>query len=324
MNLSHFYQRLVQLRTWGFLIGILSLLVLLFVKTRMIDATAHDHFRSNLRQLKELDATLNQDVLKVRYGQLSSYDPLVADLSALKLVYATLRTTPTFLDQGTQSEIGHWQTKYEVGLKQKETLIERFKSQNAIFNNSLRYLPLAVAELAEQAARIDQRLALRLQALLSDILLYALVAQDSLAPQIIQTDLMELLNDPETKKAAINTLVKNFVPHIQTILQYKPLLDASLTDILALPTVQYAQAMQEIYDRAYDQAAQTAGAYRLYLSLFSVLLLCCVIYSVAKLKRATNALHAANAHLERRVSERTEELRGAKDTAEAANRAKSE
>jgi signal transduction histidine kinase/CheY-like chemotaxis protein len=69
---------------------------------------------------------------------------------------------------------------------------------------------------------------------------------------------------------------------------------------------------------------QTAHVYRLSLALSSVLLLFGVIYSVVKLKKATNALHTANVHLERRVHERTEELRGAKDAAEAANRAKSE
>jgi NTP pyrophosphatase (non-canonical NTP hydrolase) len=205
------------------------------VKTQTIDANVHDHFRSNLRQLKELDATLNKDVLKVRYGQLSSYDPLVTDVSALKLVYAALHTPPTFLDQKTQDEIAHWQAQYEGILKQKEALIERFKSQNAVFNNSLRYFPLAAAEVAEQAERIDQTLALHLQDLLGDILLYTLVSRDSLAPQI-QADIIELLNDPGTTKIATRTLVKNLVPHIQTILHYQPLLDNSLKEILALPT----------------------------------------------------------------------------------------
>ncbi len=323
MMFSRFSKRLFQLRSWGFIIGTLSLLAFLFVKTQAIDATAHDRLRSNLRQLKEFDATLNQDVLKVRYGQLFSYDPLVANLSALKFASAALRTLPSFLGRETQDKITRQQAQYEEALKQKETLIERFKSQNAAFNNSLRYFPLAAAEAAKQIEEIDKKFALHLRNLLGDILLYTLFSRDFLAAQI-QAELGELLNDSGTTQTAPQVLVKNLLPHIQTILHYKPLLDASLTEILALPTIQQAQGIEETYDHAYDQAAQTASIYRLYLSLFSVLLLCCVIYDVAKLKRARNALHAANVHLERRVYERTEELREAKDTAEAANRAKSE
>src|SRR5262249_49479003 len=154
--------------------------------------------------------TLNQDVLKVRYGQLFSYDPLVADLSALKLAAAALHTLPSFLNQETQEKIARRQAQYEEALKQKETLIERFKSQNAAFNNSLRYFPLAAAEAAGRIEEIDEKFALHLRNLLGDILLYTLFSRDFLATQI-QGELGELLDDSGTTQTTPQTLVKNLL-----------------------------------------------------------------------------------------------------------------
>lgn len=49
----------------------------IFIKSQAIDFIAHDKFSGDLRQIKELDATLSRDVLETRYGLLSHYDSLV-------------------------------------------------------------------------------------------------------------------------------------------------------------------------------------------------------------------------------------------------------
>ena len=65
---------------------IILAMTFLFLKARSIDMSQHDSFSSDLRQLKEVDAILNQDILKSRSGLLPSYDRITDELNTEKQV----------------------------------------------------------------------------------------------------------------------------------------------------------------------------------------------------------------------------------------------
>ena len=69
-------------------------LTYVFVHTRSIDLETHDHVIEALRQIKELDAKLDRDVLQARFRLLTTYDPLVTTLDGLRQVERHLRTGP--------------------------------------------------------------------------------------------------------------------------------------------------------------------------------------------------------------------------------------
>ena len=77
-----------------FAIGAVLLLTFLFNRTRLIDFEQHAAYLGALRQLGELDATLDKHVLEVRYGLLTHYDPLNKDLSELRETRARLAQFP--------------------------------------------------------------------------------------------------------------------------------------------------------------------------------------------------------------------------------------
>ena len=73
-------------------------------------------------------------------------------------------------------------------LRDKEELVEQFKSHNAILRNSLNYLPAAIADLKTELAGVagSAPLDATLNALLIDTLRYNLAADPALRARIIR------------------------------------------------------------------------------------------------------------------------------------------
>ena len=69
-------------KLWFFLLALVALIVvtLLYGQSRIADPEIHQRSVENLRLFAQLDATLNQDILRSRYRLLRHYDPLVATL----------------------------------------------------------------------------------------------------------------------------------------------------------------------------------------------------------------------------------------------------
>jgi len=240
-----------------------------------------------------------------------------------------MQSIPKFIDAAGQAEVRKSVEKSRELLSQQEVLIEHFKSTNAVLKNSLRYFPMLATELVEKVLfRNDERgLLASLNYILRDILIYNLTSNDELE-QTIRAHMERLgQNDaryaPDIARADLDMLLA----HGRTILRTKPQLDALTTELLSLPTLQRHDDLTRLYSTHYEQALQAANLYRLYLSLFVVVLLGCIAYVLMQLHQSAHALKAANAELTAEVTERqrTEtELQQAKATAEAASRAKSE
>ena len=279
-----------------------------------------------------LDATLNQDVLKSRYGQLTHYDPLVTALAELKRLQNHLQDIPPFIDKAGQIDIQRRLDDHAALLAQKESLLERFKSRNAVLNNSLSYFPIITTELLAQATSSpsDRELAAHLENLLREVLIYNLTSRQALGSQI-QTRVEMILSHRARHSPSVDGADLDIViAHVKTILKNKPQVDAVTTEILVVPTSQANDELYAAYNQHYEQALRTVNRYRLYLSLFSVMLLGYIAYIIVKLRNTTRALNAANASLEQRVQERTDELlksnaelENARDKAIQANQAKS-
>jgi len=325
-------------------LGAALILSFLFVKTRAINFEEHDRFNQELRRLRELDALINQDLLKSRCGLLTYYDPLVNELAAVREAQQNLKQMPGFVDREGQAEISR-SLESSIGIaRQRESLVESFKSRNAILRNSLDYFPLVTAEVESQAASQQggRELAPRLNGLLRDILIYNLSAGEELVPKI--NGEIERLSEQEGRSAALadGPRLKTVIAHAKAILDYKPQVDALTKEMILLPTRRSSEELYQAYNRHYEQALHTANLYRLILYVFSVLLLGGIAFVVVRLRRSEAQkraiLLAHEQELVEQVNERTRELREevaerrraeeqlliARDAAEAANRAKSE
>jgi len=121
-------------------LGVLLLLTLLtWLLVRGIDTNASS-YAATLQALDDFalaEASLQRDALQARAGMLRNYDPLVHDLEAMEDAVNRLR----FLAQTEGLDVGPT-ARLAATVAQQEELTERFKSSNALLQNSQTYVGL--------------------------------------------------------------------------------------------------------------------------------------------------------------------------------------
>ncbi|HEX7328627.1 MAG TPA: DAHL domain-containing protein [Casimicrobiaceae bacterium] len=305
------------------LIGVLAGL---YVKSRSVDVERKTRVEGYLRQLKQVDAEWNVDVLKSRMGINANYDPLVSPLPILNGLRGKLRAE---LDDVKAADVAPALGAVNAAIDRKTDLIERFKSENAILRNSLRYAPTAVSELDAQIdnarkanpAQAGHLMALRSQAdtMLTGILRYNLFPDQSSAATL-RAGLAGL--DPMAAGTGDDVAgsVMNFTRHANVILAQRALEDRVLGEILATPIDADADRLGTAFDRDFTTSLEESNRYRHLLLGYASLLLALLAYagyrlvrSVRVIARVNHELKDANESLERRVQERTEALSQALD-----------
>jgi hypothetical protein len=118
-----------------------TLLILLLTRLSLSAVNIEEErFDVALREMDHfqlLEAALARDVLSTRAGVLRNYDPLVREMDALTVSVARLRQIEA-TDTVTISAID----RLAAAVSQQEQLVEQFKSDNALLQNSLAYLAL--------------------------------------------------------------------------------------------------------------------------------------------------------------------------------------
>ncbi len=289
--------------------GVLIILVFLLYKTKLVDTDEHNGYVNLLLQLQNVDASLDENLLKARNAYLINYDPIVENLRDLKAGTGKLQELPRFLREGSRGFVQVRQELLEflALVEQKEVLVERFKSENSILRNSLSFFPVAAFELS-QAERANGSLAQGVQALLRDILMYNLHSNQEILPRIQKQ--MEALSTREGQAGAASggDDLQRVLNHGNAILKYKADLDGITSEALELPTRPQLRKIQATYGKQYNRMVSVTNNYRLVLYLYAILLTAAIAYYFLWLKNATLALNEVNMTLEKRVEQRTEDL----------------
>lgn len=293
--------------------AVVLLLAFLVVKSQGIDAGEHNRYTADLRRLQLLDARLYQDILESRYGYVRHYDYMVWHLRDLERLQIHVSTPPGFLGNTGRRDVERAVSSYVDLHSQKLGLIERFKSENAILENSLNYFPVAVSDLVESVSSADTLpdVVARLNVLLRYVLIYNLTRDDEIALEI--RVLSEKLYEHRDVTSLSGVKIGDAIAHADSILRHKPVVDALIEKVNALATRERSEDILRIYNLRYDRALGVVQVYRL---MVFVLCLALVVlgasFTINRLRRSASALIIAR-----------DNLAQARDEAEAANRAKS-
>jgi PAS domain S-box-containing protein len=290
---------LSTLKTISVWAGIIVALTFLFLKMRTVDANQHDNFSSSLRQLEEVDATLNQHILESRFGLLASYDQISADLTREKQLRYQLAKIPDFISYSSRADIARSIELFDARLENKEELLERFKSTNSVINNSIRYFPVASRELTDalKAEGSEKKLTGQINDLLQDVLIYNLFSEDEFASHInAQLDSVERMQS-RTLTNVQQLDLANVIVHARTIVRLKPEVDTFVQSLLAVQTGESAEEIIRTYNVNYASAQQASNVYRIFLYLSSIGLLIFICIIVLRLKDS-------NVHLHRELADR--------------------
>jgi PAS domain S-box-containing protein len=285
----------------GIIILAVGLLAVVFTQRR--DFAEHQYFDAELDRLGNLDAGLSENVLRARFRLLSDYDGFFTQIEALKETAARLSVTPSFVPETGKKAFLEKLNELALLHAEKEQLIERFKSENAVLNNSLRYLPKANSELLKELTQSEEGRAVdaSMRLLMQSILMHCLQPGEDGAAEVrralaqIAEWSAEHPDHPQTAALA------GLAAHVRSIITRKPKIERLTEEIVSMPTALRAEELLHIYERELSGVLHRSDQRQRILGGLCALLLLGIGYTLY-------ALVAANRHLERRVIDRTAAL----------------
>jgi signal transduction histidine kinase/response regulator RpfG family c-di-GMP phosphodiesterase len=336
----------IELKHLALVCGLLATLTLLFVLTQTSDQHVYEDQLRVVGYLKQWDATLIEDVLKSRFGLLQHYDSLVHALGQLHGLEARLEYGSGLLSSSSRLELAPRVRRYQDLLGEQEALVEQFKSQNAILQNSLRYLPNAIEDFDRSSKESSDYKSFRslTQQLLGEAFRFIVIPNENQQFQIFNL-LYQLHRLSERDAGPVAVELEHVDAHVRLILKYRVQVQGLMKRFTALPTAPALDDLLHVYQQLNYQAMHRTDRYRWLMYLFSVLLVSFIVYILIRLHWTAQMLVNANQTLEFRVQDRTAELttanaalqqeilerrrtqtalQDAKEEAESASRAKTE
>jgi two-component system, NtrC family, sensor kinase len=284
-------------------LALVAVLGFLVVMTRSVGFDANNEIVAALRQLKQIDAEWNVDVLRSKTGLNNSYDPVASPLPLIEALAVQLQSKSDVMGRSAESNerLQPLLAAYEKAMAQKTALIENFKSQNAILRNSSRFLPVAAADLIEAVragstapankAQVEESL----NTLLINTMSYALTPEVALRERIEagSRDLKQQVQGlPDDVRERADTLGA----HVATILKQQQLGNRLLGELAALPVVKAIDTLADAHAQEHEKLLVSQQKYGQVLVAYSVFLLLLIAYigwRLFKSYRLLNATHAA-------------------------------
>jgi signal transduction histidine kinase len=271
---------------------LLLVLTYLLVRGASPDPILHERILQALHALVLNDAALHRDMLRARAGLLPSYDPLVEADRGVREAIDTLRVAGDAPYGGSSAGIERHLAHLVAEATEQEALVETFKSDNALLQNSLAYFTHASRDLGRR-----QTVAADVGTLVNAMLQFMRDPQREVAAEAAAA-LERLARLPGPQATEVDTLVA----HGRLILSMLPGVDAIVSRVLNAPTAERARLFQDAYLDYHAGIEARAKAARILLYLASVLLLGYLAYLFLRLRANARALAERSSALQARVT----------------------
>jgi signal transduction histidine kinase/ActR/RegA family two-component response regulator len=278
--------------------GLLLVLTYLLVQSATPDPVRHENTLQALHALTLNDAGLHRDVLQARTGLLRNYDPLVQTVTGLYGALDMLRAEVDLGSGEAAAEIGRHLETLATTLANEEALVESFKSDNALLQNSLMYFTHVSHELS--ASAIDERQAVAAEAgvLASAALQFLRNPEADPAGEVIAS-LERLARQPS--EPSLESHIRTLVAHGRLIVEMLPKVDDVSSQLLSTPMAEQVQALQEAYLTQHHRVEARAQFFRISLYAASVVLLAYLVHLFLRLRANARALAERSSVLQTRL-----------------------
>ena len=292
--------RLFSLPQLAIGVALVAALTFFFSKAQ-IDEHELREVEQRLHHFARLDAELNQGLVLVRQGLVKDYDALVSTLGEMNVVLGRLGAA----GEG-EPAIAEALDALVADVAEKERAIERFKSDIAVFKNSLAYFPTIIDEVGGGTAAwwVDApALAESVHRLFRAVLAYAqpggLASRDEVAAMVVRLE-VDRAGAPE----AVRPLLTNALRHARVIVERKGRIEALVNGVLQVPTADHGRRLLAAHAERFDRRLRAADSYRRLLFAGSVALVLLIAYALLRLRQSTSAMQTLNRELSREVSVR--------------------
>ena len=238
--------------------GLLLALTWLTIRATTPDTERHERILGALQTLILNESTLHRDVLRARDGLLSNYDPLVRSLKELRESGSTIQR----LNDDADTE--HSVRDLPAALDEQASLVETFKSRNALLQNSLRYFGYAIQQLDTDDS--DQPAAIKGSVASEMLRFVGSPSQDNAASAGASLDRMAASASPSRQD------ISAVVAHGRLIVSTLPAVDGIVAGLLASTVGDRARAVQARYLEQHAQVLSEANHFRLVLYATAILL----------------------------------------------------
>lgn len=301
-----------------------STLIFLYIKSSSDQSSSYTHSRDLIRQLQQLNAQWDSEVLKARIAITHNYDPLVTPLTEMTRLWAELEARGSY---HSPQDLPAWeasQQAYQAAIQEKARRVDQFKSHNAVLRNSLAFLPTAEDDIQAQFNQVNDDTKPQLQSVATDTydlllssLEFAQVTSDERAADIL-VGLGKLAVNQELLPSQFRGPVEILSNHIELILREQPVVNTLLEQIAAIPVAERLDDLTTHLNQDQQALDLVEQQYHRYLLVFSTLLVALLLFlavrllrSFAEINRVNRALQAVNETLEQRVERRTRQLKDA-------------
>ncbi|MDB6145257.1 MAG: histidine kinase [Pseudomonas sp.] len=301
-----------------------SIPVLLYVQSGSDSTWNYTESRDLIRQIKQLDARWETEVLKARIAVSQNYDALVKPLTRMNALWRQFDAKESGQPRHLSPAWKNNHDAYVTTIADKTQLVEQFKSHNAVLRNSLAFLPTAEDDIQNQLGQLNQSAkndpllpttSMDIYDLLLTCMEFSQITSDDKAAEI-QVGLNRLAVDKERLPQSLRLPIEVLLNHVALILREQPVVNDLLARISSVPVAARLDDINTLLDQYQEQTDALDRQNHLYLLTFSALMVALLVYlairllrSYAEINRGNKALHAANEGLEQRVEERTQELR---------------
>jgi signal transduction histidine kinase len=301
MNMSRILRSSLALGVAAFL-GLLT-----YSSVHAVNYAEEAAYSRDLRRVQAATSELNERVLKSRSALMVQYDPLVHALHELQALHERLQRVPEFLGAEAALDLHSQLEESETQLRQKDALVESFKTQNSVLQNSLHYFPVLANSMIDRARAepTGADVASRIQALIGAIMLFDTAPDPESTSRVLsaQLDLTTAMHAARDLK--LDRELELILSHSRIILERKPVTDGLVHQILAVPLARVSLGLEDAYSMYYRAATDRALLLRQI--LFSLALATVVLgltdvilrirRSALALESATGELRQANAAL---------------------------
>jgi signal transduction histidine kinase len=266
------------MRTLSAIVAVTLLILLLtWLSLRAVDIAA-ERFDLALREMDNfemLEAALHRDVLSARAGLLRNYDPLVRETDALNASVDDLRQVLA-LDDKAKPAIGRLATS----VARQENLVEQFKSDNALLQNSLAYFAKFSSDWSGSAAPVVSSLAAAMLRLGLDT--------SAASAREVQNRLDELARQPLSPDDSTPMLA--LLAHGRMLHDLLPATDGVLKALFTVPQADDKEALRAIILAEQNASRGTERQFRQFLYVTSLILVGVLVHLGLRLQARSRAL----------------------------------
>jgi len=270
-----------------------------YIHAEAVGPEQHFAYTQHLRDLREIDAKIDGELLANRLELTRNYDALTRHtLDVLATLGRTL-DAPAFLGSRDREAVLSAAHDLQTTLMHKADLIDSFKRNDAVLRNSLAYFPVAAANFLDTVAPSIPLGTLRNP---TDRYVRAVLAF-ARAPSEVGRVLSAGARDQlslATPDTAQRKQVDNLLLHGDVIIQRLSDLDRLTQDIFNLDSSRKLEILNLRYASGHAQALAVAARYRMALYALAVLLTAYLARTFMRLDRTRRSLEVAHAEISHR------------------------